>query len=325
MNIQDPHTLKQTAASALADASYNPRKLVTLHTVVALGIPALLTVISFFLSKQIDQTGGLAGMGLRSVLSTALVMLQFASMVIIPFWEIGLTHSSIRLIRRESAEPASLLKGFRRMGPVFRLELLQGFIYACMGLFVMNIASMIFMMTPLSDPFLELIEPLFLDPSALASADSMQALLPMDALQDAILPCILIFLVLFAAVALFLSYMLRLSRFLIIDDNATGAIAAIRKSIRLMRSNKLGMFRLDVSFWWFYLVEVVAIVLSYADIILPGLGTSLPLSEDSSYFLFYGLYIGITFVLHCIARDRVITAYAAAYESICPSQPSSAK
>lgn len=325
MDIQDPHTLKQTAVSALSQASYNPKKLVTLHTVVALGIPALLTVISFFLSKQIDQTGGLSGMGLRSVLSTVLLLLQFASMVIMPFWEIGLTHSCIRLIRRESAEPVSLLKGFRRIGPVFRLELLQAFLYAGLGLFAMNIASMIFMMTPLSDAFLEQLEPLLSDPSVLSGTASMQELLPMEALQNAIIPCILIFMVLFAAGAIFLSYMLRMSRFLIIDDNATGAFAAVRKSARLMQNNKLAMFRLDVSFWWFYVVQILAMVLSYADTILPSLGISLPFTEDVSYFLFYGLYIGITFVLHRMARGYVMTTYAAAYESLRPSLPPSAK
>ena len=70
MDIRDLGALRQTAGERLSRASYDPRKLVLLHTAVSLGASFLLALLDLFLARQIDGTGGLAGIQTRTALET---------------------------------------------------------------------------------------------------------------------------------------------------------------------------------------------------------------------------------------------------------------
>ena len=70
MDPHDRRALKSAARESLAAAPYDPRKLILLHTGVTIAVSLIGTILNFVLSKQIENTGGLGGMGLRSMLST---------------------------------------------------------------------------------------------------------------------------------------------------------------------------------------------------------------------------------------------------------------
>ena len=78
----------------------------------------------------------------------------------------------------------------------------------------------------------------------------------------------------------------------LIENPRMGAFAALRKSRRLMRGNCISLLQLDLSFWWFYVLEVLLTVVCYADMLLPMVGIQLPFSSTVAFFLFYLLNLG---------------------------------
>ena len=68
--------LKNSAAASIEKAGFDPRKLVLFHTAVALALSLVALAIDFALELQIGNTGGLSGVGMRSVLETVQAVLN---------------------------------------------------------------------------------------------------------------------------------------------------------------------------------------------------------------------------------------------------------
>lgn len=294
MDIRDRQQLRARAGAALSEAAYSPGKLALIHTGTAVALSLILTVLNYILSEQISGTGGLSGMGLRSVLSTAQTVLSILSIAVMPFWELGFVYAALRMARREQTEPGNLLQGFRRFGPALRLTLLQGLIYLAIVILCINISSGIFVMTPFSQPLLEVMETMS------AETVTMEAL--MAEASGALIPFYCIFAVLLAAIAIPVLYRFRLAQYLIVDEPKLGALAALGTSHRLMRYNRWAMFRLDLSFWWFYALQLLSSVLAYGDVLASALGIRLPVSDNAAFFGFY--------VLHCVSQPLIAWRFA---------------
>lgn len=314
MNIFDRKGLKETAAARLGEASYNPRLLVLLHTGISLGAALLVAIANFILSEKISATGGLSGIGLRSVLTTAQSFLQLTLTLLTPFWEIGIIYAAIRLIRGQSAQPGDLTAGFYRFGPVFRLKLLQLVLLGILAMPCLYVSLGIFSMTPLSAEFINVMLPIWEEASATGQIAQPDAS-TIEALTIATKPLIPIFILVYIGAALPLSYRFRLADYIITDEPPCGAFAAMLTSWKMTRGRGVALFRLDLSFWWFYVLQALSAVLAYCDLLLPRLGISLPLPENGAYFLFYGLYIAAELALSWCFGAQVQTTYAAAYEA----------
>lgn len=308
MTIHDRPALHAQAAQALNRASYHPGKLALLHTGAAVVLSLVLTVLNFILTRQMDTTGGLSGMGLRSILSTAQTMLSICSMVVMPFWEMGFVYAAIRMARGEQTAPGHLLQGFRRFGPILRLTLLQSLVYVAITVLSLNISSGIFILTPFSQPLMELMQGVY------AETVTMEQM--MESAVSALIPMYCIFGVIFAALALPVVYRFRMAQYAILEDSKIGALAALGTSNRLMRYNRWALFRLDLTFWWFYGMQILSTVIGYGDMLLPALGLTLPVSEDVAFFgcfLIHGLcQLGIAWKF----ASRVAVTYATAYDTL---------
>ena len=290
MTLQNRHEIKDAAKDALAAASYDPKKIILIHTGVSLALMLTLVVLDFLLENQISETGGLSGLGLRSVLSTLQSLLQTFQLIVLPFWEIGYFCATMKLARREPVSPASLLEGFRRFGPILRIMLLKGLIYFGICIVCVYVGTQIYLLTPLSRPLAEALTPL------MAQGGDLENLLLTDptlitAVQDALTPIMLIFGALFCAAALPISYRLRMVNYAVLDAPRKGALAAMRLSFQLMRRNCISLFRLDLSFWWYYLLQLLLSFLCYGDVLLGLAGIMLPWSGTASFFLFYILFL----------------------------------
>ena len=121
MSTLNRYALKETAAQRLAQATYDPQRLVLLHTGAVVALTLVLSAINYILQLQISDAGGLSGLGTRTVLSTIQMLLQLGQLVLLPFWQFGLIHAALRICRQEEATPDTLLGGFRRFGPLLRL------------------------------------------------------------------------------------------------------------------------------------------------------------------------------------------------------------
>ena len=70
MGLPESKRLKSAANESILRANCDPKRLVAFHTAVALVLSLLALAIDFLLEQKIGNTGGLSGVGTRSVLKT---------------------------------------------------------------------------------------------------------------------------------------------------------------------------------------------------------------------------------------------------------------
>ena len=313
MEMIGSRQLKQKAQKQLSQASYSPRRLALIHAGIALGCSLVLSIINYLLARQVSGTGGLSGIGTRSVLQTAQSVLSLALTVGMPFWEFGFVAAAMRLARQQPAVPGNLTWGFKRFFPLLRMSLLQTVLYVLVLLLACQVASMLIALTPLANDMMVQLEVLAQNPQFLESgAISDEMLLP---LLQSMVPVYVATGVVFAVIAIPLSYRLRLTRYIVLDGHSK-ALVALRASRQLMRGNCMAYFKLDLSFWWYWLLQAACSLLAFGDVLLALAGVKLPISADVATFLFYGLQMVASIALAWRWRAPVETTYALAYDSI---------
>ncbi len=318
MEIKNHRAMKQEAADALSQASYDPRKLVLIHSGVTVGVALLLTVLNFVFKRQIDMNGGLAGLGMRTVLGTIQSVLQFASSVLMPFWQIGFVYTTLRLARRKTADPRSLTEGFRHIFPVLTLMVLESVVISGVGFLCAYIASIIFMLTPSAVSLTEVLKPMMtgsvLNPAVLDEAG-------LKLIMGDMVPFLVIFGVLFVAAMIPIFYRFRMAQFLLMDASKPRGFGALVGSCRMMRGNCMDLFRVDLSFWWYYGLHLLILAIGHCDLWLPLLGVELPFDKDVSFFLFYILYAVLQMGLLLWAKAQVDTTYGVVYDRLLKEPP----
>ena len=311
MDIRNRRELKAAARESLANAPYDPRKLVLIHTLAAVLFALAVTVLDYILGDRIAGTGGLGGLGQRTVLSTLQSALRLANLVLLPFWEVGYIYAAMGIARGRETRPDSLLEGLRRWGIVLRSNLLQIMLYLAMGMACNYFAMAIFLATPLSNSLVTLVSPYLNDPSPLLT----DPVLTVQVMQAAI-PMFVIFLILYAILALPMVYHFRLINYALLDNPKAGAFAALRRSKYLMHGDRFNLFKLDLSFWWFYGAQALLSIICYGEWLLEMLGVPLPFSGNTAFFLFYILSLALQVVLYTFTRNRVAVTYAHAYDAL---------
>lgn len=316
MELSDFRRLKSRAAEALENASFDHRRLVLLHIGISSALLLALAVIELLLQNQIAGTSGLSGIGPRTILETMQTILQTTTSLALPFWEFGYLFMLLRLERGQDASFSTLLGGFRHFGPVLRFIILQALLYIGLGFLVFYPSLMIFTATPLSGKFMNVMEPILLSGTAPDPYTLLQDPAIFAAISEALRPMLILYSAVYFLCAVPLVYRLRLAQLALVDNPAQGAGKALRKSARLMKRNCIRLFKLDLSFWWFYLLEGVMTVICYGDQIAPMLGIRLPFGEDMAYIVFYALNLVGQVALYYFARNYVMATYAAVYDTL---------
>lgn len=319
MTLPSSRQLREDAGRQLSKAR-EPQKIVLIYTGILLGVSAFSTVAQYLLGSGISQTGGLRNLGLRSMLSTVSNILPIAQYVILLCLGLGFAAAALRIARGQFASPMTLKAGFERFWPLAKCTLLQGLILLGIGFGSFYLAMAIYMFSPFSEGFFTIITPLLADESILSTGIPVLDEATSLALMDQMWPMFIIFGILFLALAIPVTYRYRLVNYLIIDRPGIGAFAALRTSNSLMKGNKRRFFRLDLGFWWYYVLLSLASVVCYGDLVLAMLGISLPMSSTVSYFLFYALFLAADFVIYWFNLNRVEVTYALAYDALIPKQ-----
>lgn len=289
---------------ALSQARFSPKKLAAIHTGITLAAALAGTLISFALGS-VEISGGLSGMGTQAALSTASAVLQLAQLVAAPFWGAGLTFAALNWVRQQEATPTSLLEGFRRLKPVLSSTLMLGMRYMGFGLLAMFLAANVIMFTPLAAPLYR---------ASLESEVNPQAV--MDALGNDMVPfmigyCI-IFLVLFAVFALPFHYRYRMTGWLIMDKPGTGGMQAMFVSQIMTQRRRMEMFKLDLRFWWYYLLLAASMGIGTA-------GTFAP--QKDIYWLCLAASFALQLAIGILARPRLEAAWGQCYEYMLHNAP----
>lgn len=317
MDIRNTRQLKDFSAGRLANAR-DGQKIILYFSLITIAATALANVAGYVLSRQIAKTGGLGSMGVRSALTTAQTLLPLAQAGFLMCLTLGYLAAMLRIARGQYASPNGMRLGFDRFWVLLRCTLLKGLIFGGVAMASLYVAMMIYMMTPLSNAAVDILMPLVKNATAsgIALDDATYA-----QLMRATAPAMVIFGVLFLALAAPLFYRYRMTDYLIIDRPAAGALAALRDSRMMTKGSRWNLFRLDLSMWWYYAAVLVSTAIGYGDQLLPALGINLSFSDTVSYFLFLGAYLAATFAVYYFLRNRVEVTYALAYDSIRPQDP----
>jgi len=280
----DPRNVKQAARAALAGGNYDPKKLALIHTGVVIAFSLITSLLSFLLEMGMDSAGGLSGLALRSALGSAQVVLSLAGVIVLPFWQIGMQHAALLYSRNEPVSPKALPEGFRRFGPVLRLHLLLMLVILGVSMVSTYVSSAIFAFSPLSDGMYAAIDNLLATTDVTAITEEMI----MEVIPHTGWLVVLNFVVMLL-IGLPILYRYRMSQFALMNG-APGAMAAVRESALLSRGRRMAMFKFDLSFWWYYAIQLLIAAVAYLDMLLPALGITLPVSADGLYWITFGIY-----------------------------------
>lgn len=319
MNIPSSKYLKVKAGKRL-EAAKEPQRIVLIYAAIVALSALAVNGIQFVLDHQISQTGGLQNIGTRSMLSTLSSVLPLIQNLVIMCLTLGYTAAMLRIVRKQYASQKTLKAGFERFWVLLRTRLLQWLIYGgiAMGLSYLSLA--IYMMTPFSSGLTALLLPLVssgsFSPEALLNDEAL-----LFSLYGALLPMMIIYCVLLIAAIWAVSYRFRLVDYLLIDQPQLGAVGALRTSHQKMKGNVKSLFKLDISFWWYYLLRSLAGSLAYLNLLLAIFGISVPMSATALLFVTILLYLGADFALNYFLLNRVETTYALFYDTVNPQQP----
>ncbi len=292
MDTFDCRALKNTAQNLLRGGA--GKSIAWLYAGIVAGTSAAVSVLTFLLSRQIAGTGGLSGLPARTALATAASVLEMGVQLALPFLAMGYLAAVLRLSRQEPADRQLLLEGFRNFGPVLRLLLLKGLVYLLVGFACTYPAMMLVAISPWGTPVLE---------SILLGTQSPEAMVPM----------VVVFLILYLCVCAPIYYRLRLADFALMDNPTAGALAAMRTSLILTRHRSGLLFRLDVSYWWYYLARVGVLAVAYGDQLLQLGGVNAGLSPDVLFFLTCAVSLALDALLTGLKQNEVETAHALCY------------
>lgn len=316
MQIPQPKSIKQSAARALARGR-DPKKLILAYAGIAVGLSLAVTAVTYWLGLQIEGTGGLSQMGTRAVFSTAQQILPILQSAVLMCLELGYLQGMMRITRGQYADHTDLKTGFGLFGPLFRMTLLQALLYMAVGIATFYFSMQIYLLTPWAEDLTVILEPVISSTTIMDTGYVLdEATLALA--TDAMLPMIILYFVLFGVLAVILSYRFRMANYALLDNPRSGAFTALRQSSKLMRRNGLKLFKLDLSYWWFHGLTVVASLILYGDMLLSRAGITLPMNDTAAYFLFYGLYLAVHFATQYFLRNRVEAGYISAYDAICP-------
>lgn len=308
----DHRALKDAARDSLNSAQHSPKRLILTHAGVYSLVTALVALMVFFLNRQIAETGGLGGLGQRSLLTTVRTVLQLAQMIFLPFWSIGYVSASIDLARDHSPNPNVLLDGFRKWGVALRLILMYVLFFGGILFFSAQAASFLFCMTPWAAPLVE-----FMQESAYATQVP-----DIDAMEDAFLsvveqiqvPLMSLTAAVFVITAVPFAYRFRLSQLCLMDDPGKGALKALTGSPKLLKGSYGAMIRLDLHFWWYHIPYLLIFLLGNISPICALLGITPPFATDRFILCATLIASAALFLLCWWRKNEVSVVYANVYD-----------
>lgn len=314
MNIRQPKTVRSVARELLSRAG-QLRQILLIYCGLLLASYLVTTGLNVGLDSMMSRSGGLGNLGTRSMLSTLQALLPLANTLVMLVLDLGLLAAMLRISRGQYTSPQTLRTGLARFFPMLRLILLQIPIYLALGVLAMYAA--LFFVTPLSNAAMELLTPIV---TAGASSQQMMDSLLADeaALMSffrAIAPMYGIVLVLLLGLMIPVSYRLGMAKLVILDDPRAGAFRAVSESLKMTRRNCMAFFKLDLSFWWYYLLTLLVSVLSMAE-------SFLPLSEAMGWLL-YGAALLLQTLIYYFLRPRLEVSRCLIYNAIRPKPQSS--
>ena len=313
LNIRE---LKARAAALTAEHRSAARLLVLWYC----GVTAVLTLgssgLNLYLDSQIVSTGGLSGIGLRSILQTIQEILTLVNQFFGPFWSAGFLLAMMGMVRGQAPHPRTLVEGFRRFFTVLGHMAFRFLLMVITAITAVNLSAALFSLTPLGQRFSQEMTQVMSDPNFILPSGAVNMeLIPQELMLEAGLPLTGLVMALFGLLYLYICYPFRLSMYLVLQ-RPMGVIRAHFESLRLMRGHKWSMLKLDLSWWYYYLLTVLIGVVGYLDLILGIMGIPLPMDETVMFFATMAAYCVLITLLCLWKKCPMDASYVLAFEAI---------
>lgn len=292
--------IRVAASRRLREAEYPARRLAFVFLGATFGVNILLELLGLLVDNRMNAHVGLGQLQSRMVLSFIEMMASTIVMFAMPFWNLGYTGAALRTARGEYASPKSLLSGFRVIFPAVIVTILQLAIFMILAFASIQVATILYVMMPGTDSTMVFLEQMMKNATVIDEAlamEIMKLLWPVYALAG----------VLFLTGFVIVSYRLRLVDFQLMDGQYV-AFRNLLNSNRKMRGNCFRFFRLELHFWWYFLLQGVASAISAVSLMMP----KNPLVYWGA-FLVGGL---LQLILGALFLPKVMTTYAVAYDVI---------
>ncbi len=312
----DTASVKAGARESLRRGPANSKKWILIHTAVTAGAGLFVSCLQLLLSKWSLSADGLGDMGFRAILDTVVSVLSYAHMGFALFWGAGLTYVAICLNRRQPVGRETLLSGLRLWGPVLRMYLVKGIFLFLAVLLGTQLGMVLFLFTPgareIYEAAMEMTQTGIMDPSLVLTDAQLLAL------TDKMFP----FALGTSAVLLIpVLYFLRMMDYLVMDRPELRIWFAFRMSFYLVRKNLKRLLKLDLSLWWFWLLELMVAAVCWGDVLLALAGVQIGMDPDILSLAFYAGGLGLQLGLYWWKKDYICTVYAAAYDAMLPGNP----
>ena len=316
MDIRNIRELKQTAFRRL-DEARDGKKILLTYSLISILSALLVTVINYCLNIQVNQLGGLGNMGTRSILTSISSFLPIVLNLALMCLELGFLAAMIRIGRGMYTSVQTLRAGMPRFWAMLRADLLIYAVILALSVAAFYLATIIFALLPVSNKVMELMLPL------LTAADPTTAILEAGVeaqMLEAVTPLLVIFGITALIIVLPATYQYRMVHYVLMHDPRAGARRALRESKKMMRRNRLALFKIDLSLWWFYVVSLLSTAVCYGDELLAMVGIDVNLPEWAAYFLFYVLFLAITFASNMLLKGKVGVVYAMFFDAVRPKE-----
>lgn len=313
--------LKQQARERL-EACPQEKKIGLLYGGSLFVISVVYLLADLLISRLTPQTGGLSTIGTRSFMSALSGILPVVTSLLSMCLGFGYMGGMVRISRGQYASPNALRTGFERFWPLLRLTFFKGLIVLGFSMGAFYLATILFTLSPFSDRLIQALEPVVSGGSLLSEGTMELTEGVIEAVNASLLPLMAIFLVIAAVFVVPLLYRLRMTDYVLYDHPEAGALYAIRESKKMMRFHRLSVFKLDLSFWWFYLALALSYALNYAPMFLSVSGISLPVEGEALSVLCFLLSCAAEFVVIYFLRSRMEVTCALAYNRLKPKEQS---
>ena len=304
MVIQNYKDIRSRAKKTLDYTPWDVKKLVLVFALVSWGVSFLLLGIDALLALGTEKAQGLSGLGVLSLLETASSALSLVFEIFNLFWLPGILYCGLMLLREQDPWPKGLLRGFKKWKSFVKLTIL---IYILIFALTMVLAPVI---SILSLPFMGGFEEILANmPESEAEMVAYVEALPADQLMRATMPMLIMAVVAVLAITIPLFYRARLVFLLLLDEEQLGVREAIRFSFKLTKGSCIQLFRLDLSFWWYYLLLALVNILPLGAELIGWSGTAATLGCSAvAAILGIGVYM--------LGLMKVNTANAVAYDHL---------
>lgn len=314
MSIPSAKYLKVKAANRLKTGK-EPQKVVLIYAAILAAAALAGNLAGYLLGGQTSQAVGLQGMNTRAVLSTAKVVVTIAQLLLVEGLALGYCAAMLRIARGQYASGSTLKAGLERLWLLVRTRLLEGVILTAMSFALCMVVVNIYLLTPFSNR-------LVLSKMPLVEAGELttEAMLSLwSTAYQVLLPVTVLYVVALIPLLWYFSAVYRLVDYLLIEKPQLGALGALQESRRRMRGSMRMLLRVDLSFWWYYLLQAATKVL-YPGLILAALGVTLSVSPTVFLVAALVIYLAADFAVRYFFSNRVAVTYALFYDSLCPKE-----